>query len=172
MTHLVPDLAVGIAEAREGAEALHVREGHVSAFHGFCLFQIGFVARGLGALEAVLGVGAIAEGFVAGVAATAEGVALIHLIALALLPALGATFPVGDDGLLVERHAAGDHIGSVLGHHHPGLAIGFLVMGRHPGFSSRYQAALSLLVPSKYHPPASLVAHGVNAAPACVGCMS
>src|SRR5580704_16949199 len=70
--HLIPHLPVRIAEAREGAQALRVRQRHRRALHELRLLAVGFAARALGAIEADLLMAAVAEGLVPGMAAATQ----------------------------------------------------------------------------------------------------
>src|SRR6185503_13911535 len=115
---LVPDLAVGVAETGEGAEALGVGERMARPFHGFRLLEIGLTAGGLAAIEVMPQVGAVAEGLGAGMAAAAEGVSLLQVVDVTLLPGFGTALGIGLDRLLGERQAAGDDVGAVFRDQH------------------------------------------------------
>ncbi len=112
--HLPPHFAVRIAEARKGAETFCIGEHHCGSFDGLRLLDVRFAVRRLGAVEADLGMGAVAERLVVRMSAPAQRVFLRRWKRSALPPRLRATVRIGADCLLRQRHAAGDDVGTVL----------------------------------------------------------
>jgi len=112
--NLAPDLAVGIAEARESAEAFDVGELHGGAVEDLGLRGEGFARGSFCSVEFDALVRAIAEGFILRVAAAAERVVFRCWVNLALLPMFGFALLVDADDLLGQGHGAGDAIGTVL----------------------------------------------------------
>jgi hypothetical protein len=110
---LRPDLAVGIAKAGEGAEALGVGELQGRPVDQIGLIQIGVSAGGFGPVEVDLGVSAVAKRLGARLAAATEGIAGADGDGVSLVPPLRAALRVHANGLPGERNGAGDQIGTV-----------------------------------------------------------
>lgn len=111
----IPDLAFRIAEAGEGAQVFLVGEPQRRAVNGLGLLEVGLMAGRFRAVEMDFGVGAVAEGFVGGLAAAAQGVLLwcrkLFPFPIFQRVALG----IGNNPLLAQGQVAADEIRAVLG---------------------------------------------------------
>src|SRR5215472_5423669 len=116
--HLVPHLAVRIAEARPGTERLGVRQRVRRPLEHLSLLEIRCAARGFRAIEADLLVGTVAEGLGGGVPAATERVGVLRREGLALDPFLGAALAIRANGLPAERYGPRDEVRPVLRYHH------------------------------------------------------
>jgi hypothetical protein len=72
VVHLIPDLAVWIAKARERAQDLGISESHRRPFDHLRLLRDGLSTGSFGPVEIDLGMRAIAERFLVGISAAAE----------------------------------------------------------------------------------------------------
>lgn len=111
----VPDPPFRVAETGKGAQAFRVGQVQGWPFDGLRLFQVRLAAGGLGPVKFGLGVAAIAERLVAGVAAAAQRILRLRRMFLAFAVIEGIALGIGGNPLLAERQPAGDEIGTILG---------------------------------------------------------
>lgn len=111
----VPDPPLRVAEPGEGAKALRVGEQHCRPLSGLCLLKIRLPAGGFGAVELNRFMGAVAEWFIAGLAATAQRVLRLRGVFPPFLVVQRFALRIGHDGLLAERQAAAYEVGTIFG---------------------------------------------------------